>query len=141
MKSRFLYMKFLGLLLVLVGFSYSITSFSIFFAYIFDYQIFEENLNGYIMSIGLIIPLFVFIYGIYFYFYTDFNITKISKVLIIINLFLLVISGIMIVLNTMNNLFSNIIIFQIFEFIHESFAYCLVVLSLMGIIGCFKYKY
>lgn len=141
MRSRFIYMKFLGLLLVLVGFSYSITSFNNFFSYIFDYQIFEESLNGYIMSIGLIIPLFVFVYGVYFYFYTDFNITKISKLLVGINLFLLIISGLMIILNTMNSYFSNIIIFQVFEFIHESFGYCLLILSLMGLFGCFKYKY
>lgn len=140
MKSRFLYMKLLGLLLVLVGFSYSITSFNNFFAYIFDYEIFTENLNIYIMSIGIIIPLFVFIYGIYFYFYTDFNITKISKLIFFINIFFLIISSTMIIFNYLDIL-NNISIIQIFEFIHISFAYCLIVLSLMGIYGCFKYKF
>lgn len=140
MKSRFLYMKILGLLLVIVGFSYSITSFNNFFSYIFDYKIFTENLNGYVMSIGLIIPLFTFIYGVYFYFYTDFNITKVSKLLLCINLLFVIISAIMLIFN--NLMFVNdLLFFQIFEFIHPSFAYCLLFLSLMGIIGCFKYKF
>ena len=138
MKNRFLYMKFLGLLLVLIGFSYSITSFNNFFAYIFDSKIFATNLNGYVMSIGLIIPLFVFIYGVYFYFYTDFNITKISKLIFCTNLFLLVISAIMIIFKDFNTVFLP---FQVFEFIHVSFAYCMIILSLMGIYGCFKYKF
>ena len=57
MKSRFLYMKFLGLLLVISGFSYCLTSFVNFFEFIFDEKIFMDALNGYIASIGLIIPL------------------------------------------------------------------------------------
>ena len=137
MKSRFLYMKFLGLLLVLIGFSYTITSFNNFFSYIFDYKIFEANLNGYIMSIGLIIPLFVFVYGVYFYFYTDFNITKISKLIFGTNLSLLIVSTVMVVFKDL----TSFIPFQIFEFIHESFAYCMIILSLMGIYGCFKFKF
>lgn len=140
MKNRFLYMKFLGLLLVLVGFSYSLTSFSNFFSYIFDFKIFPENLNIYIMSIGLIFPLFVFIYGIYFYFYTDFNITKINKILLFINLFLLVISLVMIIFKEIS-VYINFSVFQTFEFIHPSFSYCLFILSLMGIYGCYKYKF
>ena len=41
MKSRYLYMKILGLLLVIVGFSYSITSFNNFFEYIFNIRIYN----------------------------------------------------------------------------------------------------
>lgn len=140
MRSRFLYMKFLGLLLVLIGFSYSITSFSNFFAYIFDFEIFVSNLNIYIASIGLIIPLYVFVYGVYFYFYSDFNITKISKFLLFSNLFLLIIALLMMVLNTLGTYFESPIWF-IFEFIHPTFAYLLIIVSLMGIYGCFKYKF
>ena len=73
MKSRFIYMKFLGLLLVVIGFSYSITSFYNFFSYIFDSKIFSENLNIIVSSIGLLFPLTVFVFGVYFYFYTDFK--------------------------------------------------------------------
>ena len=64
MNSKYLFMKFLGLLLVIVGFSYSITSFNNFFSFIFKTRIFSENLNIYLVSIGLIIPLYIFIYGV-----------------------------------------------------------------------------
>ncbi len=140
MKSRFIYMKFLGLLLVVIGFSYSITSFYNFFSYIFDSKIFSENLNIIVSSIGLLFPLTVFVFGVYFYFYTDFNITKISKLILIFNLGFLVIASLMIGFNSLST-FGNILIFQIFEFIHKSFPYPLFILGSMGLYGCFKYKY
>ena len=134
MKSRFIYMKFLGLLLVVIGFSYSITSFYNFFSYIFDSKIFSENLNIIVSSIGLLFPLTVFVFGVYFYFYTDFNITKISKLILIFNLGFLVIASLMIGFNSLST-FGNILIFQIFEFIHKSFPYPLFILgSISGII-------
>ena len=139
MKSRFLYMKLLGLLLVIMGFSYSITSFNNFFSYIFNTRIFPENLNIFVMSIGLIIPLSVFIYGVYFYFYTDFNITKINKLIFFYNLILFIISIIMLIINYLK--IDRFIIFQIFEFIHSSFVIPSIILSIMGLYGCFKYKY
>ena len=139
MKSRFIYMKLLGLILVLIGFSYSITSFNNFFSYIFNTRIFPENLNIFVMAIGLIIPLSVFIYGVYFYFYTDFNITKINKFIFFYNLVLFIISTIMIIIDYLK--LDSLMIFQVFEFIHSSFSYLGILLSLMGIYGCFKYKY
>jgi len=137
MKGRFLYMKFLGLLLVLIGFSYSLTSFNNFFSYIFKTKIFPENLNIYMISSGLIIPLFIFIFGVFFYFYTDYNINKINKFIFISYVLLLIIGITMIVFS--NKSFLNIN--QIFEFIHISLSYVLIPLSLMGIFGCIKYKY
>ena len=137
MKNRYFYMKFLGLLLVLVGFSYSITSFNNLFSYIFKTKIFAENLNIILMSIGLIIPLYTFLFGVYFYFYTDYNIDKINKYIFISNIVLLVIGIVMISITGIK--FLNI--YQIFEFIHNSLAYCLIVLSILGIYGCIKYKY
>jgi len=137
MKSKYFYMKFLGLLLVLVGFSYSITSFNNLFAFIFKTRIFNENLNVYLMSIGLILPLYTFLFGVHFYFYIDYNFEKINK-FIMSSFILLLIFGISMVI------FTNIKILninQIFEFIHFSLSYILVVLSIMGIIGCVKYKY
>lgn len=136
MKSRFLYMKILGLLLVIVGFSYTITSFYNFFEYIFGYKIFSENLNIYLMIIGLIIPVYIFIYGIYFYFYTDFNIVKTNKLLIVSNIFFLLLSIAIFLTKSL-----NINIQVIFEFIHISLSYYLVILSVMGIYGCVKFKY
>ena len=137
MKGRFLYMKFLGLLLVLIGFSYSLTSFNNFFSYIFKTKIFPENLNIYMISSGLIIPLFIFIFGVFFYFYTDYNINKINKFIFISYVLLLIIGITMIVFS--NKSFLNIN--QIFEFIHISLSYVLIPLSFMGIFGCIKYKY
>lgn len=134
MKSRYLYMKFLALLLVIVGFSYSLTSFNNFFEYIFGYKIYYQDVNIYLMIIGLIIPVYTFIYGIYFYFYTDFNITKPSKLLITNNIFMLLVSLLIFYFKEKNYL-------CIFEFIHISFSYCLFILAIMGIYGCFKYKY
>ncbi len=136
MKSRFLYMKILGLLLVIVGFSYTITSFYNFFEYIFGYKILSENLNIYLMIIGLIIPVYIFIYGIYFYFYTDFNIVKTNKLLIVSNIFFLLLSIAIFLTKSL-----NINIQVIFEFIHISLSYYLVILSVMGIYGCVKFKY
>ena len=134
MKSRYLFMKILGLLLVIVGFSYSITSFNNFFEYIFGYKIYMENLNLILMIIGLVIPIYVFIYGIYFYFYSDFNITKTSKIIILNFIVFLVISLLICYLKENKYL-------EIFEFIHISFGYCLFLLSIFGIYGCMKYKY
>ena len=89
------------------------------------------------MSFGLVIPLYVFLFGVYFYFYTDYNLQKINKYIFTSNILLLIVGITMIC-------FTNYKIFnlnQIFEFIHISLAYCLIVLSLMGIYGCIKYKY
>ena len=140
MKSRYLYMKFLGLLLVIAGFSYSLTSFNNFFSYIFKTKIFAENLNIFVMSIGLIIPLSMFIYGVYFYFYTDFNVRKINKYIFGYNIFLVIIAIFMLIFKQFN-IFSNIIFKQVFEFLHSSYTYPIIVLSIMGLYGCFKYKY
>ncbi len=133
-------MKFVGLLLVIVGFSYSITSFNNFFSYIFRTRIFPENLNIYIISIGLIVPLFTFLFGVYFYFYTDFNINKINKFIFISNIIMLIIGFSMLSFKYID-IPNKYIIFQIFEFLHISLSPCLIILSILGIIGCFKYKY
>ena len=140
MKNRYLYMKFLGLMLVIVGFSYSLTSFNNFFSFIFKTRIFNENLNLYLTSIGLIVPLYIFVYGVYFYFYTDFNITKINKFIFISNLLFFIVSILIIIFKELY-IINNVFIFQIFEFIHISIVPCLLVLSILGLIGCFKYKY
>ena len=140
MRSRYIYMKFLGLLLVLVGFSYSITSFNNFFSYIFKTRIFDENLNILFMSLGLFVPLFTFIFGIYFYFYTDFNITKINKFLFISYIGLLIIGFSMLYVNSFNS-HTNFLILQIFEFVHISFAPVIILLASLGLYGCHRYKY
>lgn len=127
--SKFVYMKLLGLLLVILGFSYCLTTFSNFFAYLYgDIEI--ANANIYLMSIGLIFPLYMFIFGIYFYFYTD-------KEFAYINPFILI-SGISIfILGILRLFISN----GIMQFIHLSFAYILITCGLLLLYGVFRYKY
>lgn len=67
---KFFYMKIVGLLWVIGGFSYSLTSFYNFYDYLFG-NVSIANGNIVIMALGLIIPLYSFIFGVYFYFYTD----------------------------------------------------------------------
>ena len=138
MKSRYLFMKGLGLLIVIIGFSYCITSFNNFFSYIFKTKIWEENLYIGLMSAGLVVPLFVFVYGVFFYFYTDFNITKINKFIFISNVIMLVVGILMLGVKLLD---LNMIVFQIFKFMHISLSYCLLFISTFGIYGCFKYKF
>ncbi|MBQ8892352.1 MAG: hypothetical protein IJ068_05795 [Bacilli bacterium] len=140
MTIRYLYMKFVGLLLVIVGFSYSLTSFNNFFSFIFKTRIFPANLNVFLVSIGLIIPLFIFVYGVYFYFYSDFNITKINKFIFITNIMFLIVSIVMLIFKYLYNI-NNMVLFQLFEFIHISLVPCLILLGFLGIYGCIKYKY
>lgn len=140
MTSKYLYMKFLGLLLVILGFSYSITSFNNFFSFIFKTKIFNENLNIFLVSCGLILPIYIFIFGIYFYFYVDYNPKKINKY-ILTNYIIFIIISVIIVIFKEINLLNNILIFQIFEFVHISFSPCLFILSLLGLCSCIKYKY
>lgn len=140
MTARFLYMKFLGLLLVIVGFSYCLTSFYNFYDYIFSSNV----INGFnitIMCLGLLIPLFVLIFGIYFYFYADKNRVKINK-FIMISILILLASGVLKIF------FSHVLInkylffiAQMMNFIHLSYGYVILILSIMLIYGCFKYKY
>ena len=127
--TKYIYMKLVGLILVILGFSYSITSFSSLFAYLYG-DITIANANIYIMSIGLIIPLYMFIFGVYFYFYVD-------KEFASINPFILI-SGISMLIMGIVRLFINN---GIMQFIHISFATVLIVSSLLLIFGCIRYKY
>ncbi len=127
--TKFVYMKLLGLMLVILGFSYCMTSFYNFYSYIFgDMQI--ANANIYIMSLGLLVPLYTFIFGIYFYFYSD-------KQFAYINPFILI-SGVMMLIVGISRLFiSN----GIMQFIHVSFGYILIALGILLIYGCKRFKY
>ena len=127
--TKYIYMKLVGLILVILGFSYSITSFSSLYAYLYG-DIIIANSNVYIMSIGLVIPLYIFIFGIYFYFYVDRDKSLINPFIII--------SGIsMFIIGIIRLLVSN----GVMQFIHVSFATVLIVNSILLIYGCIKYKY
>ena len=127
--TKFLYMKVLGLLMVILGFSYCLTSFSNFYAYLFG-DLLLANANIYIMSIGLIFPLYTFIFGIYFYFYSDRFFAEINPFIFA--------SGIMMFVVGIVRLFINN---GIMQFLHFSFSYVILSLSLLLIYGCIRYKY
>ncbi len=127
--TKFFYMKILGLFLVVLGFSYSMTSFYNFYDYIFG-TVTIANSNIFVMGIGLIFPLYTFIFGIYFYFYTD-------KEFAYINPFILA-SGIAMVIIGIIRIFVNN---GIMQFIHGSYSYVLLVLGILLIYGCMRYKY
>ena len=127
--TKFVYMKLLGLLLVVLGFSYSLTSFSNFYAYLYgDIEI--ANANIFVMSIGLLFPLYMFIFGVFFYFYTDKQFAYINPWVLGSGIFLFIGGLIRLITST-----------GIMEFIHSSFAYVLLVLASLVIFGCIKFKY
>lgn len=127
--TKYTYMKLLGLVLVTVGFGYSLTSFTNFYEYIFG-DIEYANSSVYIMSIGLLLPLYMFMFGTFFYFYTD-------KQSDSINPFILG-SGIFLLLGGIVRIFINN---GIMQFIHLSYAFVLIILSSLVIYGCIRFKY
>ena len=140
MMIRYIYMKFIGFLLVILGFSYSMTSFYNFYDYIFGNIIIASS-NVFVMCLGLLIPLYMLVFGIYFYFYADTNITKINKFIFGSSIFLVVVGIINIILKT-NVIYNNLFVLaQIAEFLHISLGYVLLVLGISIMIGCIKYKY
>lgn len=127
--GKFIYMKVLGLLLVIVGFSYSLTSFSNFYGYLFG-DITVANGNVIIMGLGLLFPLYTFIFGIYFYFYSD-------KFFANINPFILSTAISMFIVGLVRIFVSN----GIMEFIHYTFVIPMIILSCLLVYGCVRYKY
>ncbi len=127
--TKYAYMKLLGLVLVVVGFSYCLTSFSNFFAYLYG-DILIANANIYVMTSGLLFPLYMFIFGVFFYFYTD-------KQFAYINPYILT-SGIIILGAGLLRIFIS---HGIMEFIHLSFGYVSILLGSLVIYGCIRFKY
>lgn len=127
--TKFLYMKVLGLFIVVLGFSYCLTSFYNFYNYIFGVN-YIANGNIIIMSIGLIFPLFTFIFGIYFYFYTDNDFASINPFILSSSISMLIVGIVRLIINN-----------GIMEFIHFTFAYVVIILSILLIYGCFRFKY
>ena len=127
--GKYIFMKVLGLLIVIIGFSYCLTSFSNFYSYIFG-DVIIANGNSIIMTLGLLFPLYTFIFGVYFYFYSD-------KFFYNINPFILS-SGISMAIVGLVRLFVSD---GIMQFIHFSFAYAMLLLAGLLIYGCIRYKY
>lgn len=140
MMIRYIYMKFLGFLLVILGFSYSMTSFYNFYEYIFG-DIVIASSNVIIMILGLLIPLYMLIFGLYFYFYADKDITSINKFILCSSIGCIIIGLVCLILKS-NFVYTNLFfIAQVVEFLHVSIGYVLTILGIMNIYGCIKYKY
>ena len=127
--TKFLYMKTLALFMVILGFSYCMTSFYNFYSYIFGDTLIANG-NIIIMALGLLFPLYTFIFGVYFYFYTDRDFGS-------INPFILG-SGISLLIAGIARLFIN---YGIMEFLHFSFSYVIIILAVLLIYGCIRFKY
>ena len=127
--TKYVYMKLVGLIIVVVGFSYCITSFTNFYAYLYG-DIIIANANKYLMILGLIFPLYMFIFGVYFYFYSD-------KLPDKINQFILA-SGIEMIIVGILRIFINS---GLMEFIHLSFAFVSIIFGIILLIGCYRFKY
>ena len=127
--TKYVYMKLVGLTIVILGFSYCLTSFSNFYAYLFgDIEI--ANANIYLMAAGLFFPLYMFIFGVFFYFYTD-------KQFAYINPFVFI-SGTMMVSSGIVRLFIS---YGIMQFLHVSFAFVSIAMGLLIVFGCLRFKY
>jgi len=116
------------------------TSFYNFYEYVFG-EIVIANANIIIMSLGLIIPLYMLVFGLYFYFYADTNITKINKFIFASSLAFMIAGSVCVILKN-NNIYKIFFwLAQSVEFLHASLGYILLVLGGMMMYGCFKYKY
>ena len=127
--TKFIYMKILGLLMVILGFSYCLTSFYNFYAYLFG-DLIIANANIYIMAIGLVFPLYTFIFGIYFYFYSDRYFDQINPFIFTSSIIMFIVGLTRLLIN-----------FGIMQFLHFTFGYVLIILSILLICGCLRYKY
>ena len=127
--TKYFYMKVVGFFMVALGFGYCLTTFSNFYAYIFgDFII--ANASIYIMGLGLIFPLYTFIFGVFFFFYSD---KKFGEV----NPFIFT-TGVMMLIVGISRIFVGK---GIMQFIHFSFAFVMIALAILLIYGCIKYKY
>ena len=127
--TKYIYMKLVGFILVILGFSYCLTSFSNFYAYLFgDIQI--ANANIYLMTMGLLFPLYMFLFGVFFYFYTD-------RQFAYINPFVLSSGIVMLVWGILRIFLSR----GLMQFIHFSFSFISILMGLLIVIGCLRFKY
>lgn len=138
MSSKSLYMKFVSLLFIIIGFGYCLTSFYNLISYLTSGVVIASN-SIYLMAIGLFVPIMIFAFGLYFYFYNDEDREKINKFLIIVSVFMLLVGIFLAVISIGFNI-SNVSL-QVMEFLHKSIGYALVSLSIILIYGIIKYKF
>lgn len=139
MNMKFWYMKILGFLCTLIGFSYCLTSFYNLFETILGNKIIAESSNVFVMAIGLVFPLFLFIFGVFFYFYADVLGKEKNKSVLscIIVMFMVSIINILLSIININGGFLS----DIIMLIHYSFGYVNLIISCFLLYGRIKYKY
>lgn len=139
MTVRYLYIKFTGLLLVIVGLSYAITSLYNLFGYLYG-DIIVNNGNTMLMILGLIIPFFIFIFGVFFFVYYDNDVTKVNKLILALSISVIVM-GLLIIILKSNYLVKNHFgIAQIVYFLHPSMGYSALIVGIMSLVATIKYK-
>ena len=139
MTVRYLYIKFTGLLLVIVGLSYAITSLYNLFGYLYG-DIIVNNGNTVLMILGLIIPFFIFIFGVFFFVYYDNDVTKVNKLILALSMSVIVM-GLLIIILKSNYLVKNHFgIAQIVYFLHPSMGYSALIVGIMSLVATIKYK-
>ena len=127
--TKFLYKKCLGLLMVMIGLSYCFTSFYNFYAYLFG-ELIIANANIFLMGLGLVFPLYIFIFGMFFYLYQDKEFGSINPFIMTTSIMLFIVGILRIVTDI-----------KIMEFIHFSFGIASIIISLLLFFGCIRYKY
>lgn len=139
MNNKFWYMKLLGFFITIIGFSYCLTSFFNLFEFLFGNKLIVEGANMWIMGIGLIFPLFIFIFGVFFYFYSDTLPGDNNRNILISIIITVVISIINIILSIIK--LSTDFFEDLFMLIHPSFGYSVLIISVLLVYGKYKYKY
>ena len=125
--------------MTIIGFSYCLTSFFNFFEILLGNKIVVDGSNIWFMVIGLIFPLFIFIFGVFFYFYADSLANENNhKVLIsiVLTIIISVINIILSIISISNDFFEDILIL-----VHPSFGYTALIIGVLLIYGKYKYKY
>ena len=139
MNTKFWYMKILGFLITIIGFSYSLTSLYNFFDIVFENKIMVEGSNIFIMCLGIVFALFIFVFGVFFYFYADVYKNERNKLVLISIIIMFIISVFNIFSSTVSltsRFFNDLV-----ALIHPSFGYVNLILGVLLVYGYFKYKY
>ncbi len=139
MTVRYLYIKFTGLLLVIVGLSYAITSLYNLFGYLYG-DIIVNNGNTILMILGLIIPFFIFIFGVFFFVYYDNDVTKVNKLILALSISVIVMGLLIIILKSNYFVKNHFGIAQIVYFLHPSMGYSALIVGIMSLVATIKYK-
>lgn len=137
LNAKFIYMKLLGFFTSIIGFSYSLTCFYNFFDVIFRDKIITSGINIWVSLLGLIFPLFIFVFGVFFYFYADvFSLEKNKW----IN-YSIIISIIISLFCILTSIIDIGLLRDSMEFLHYSFGYVLFVLNILYLYGKYRYKF